>query len=420
VIPELIAIALAVAIGFALAARLDPDGPLLGESILLGFGACAGLLFLLSLLHVPWNRWWMIALGVVAAVSVVPRRRQAAALRRPPLILVIVAIPLLGYGLFATAAPLWEFDFLSDWGLKGRVFWIARGIDWQFLEQAAYHATTFSSSFAPSHPDYPPLVPLCFDFFALVRGAWNDQALGLINVAFAAALLLIVHRVARDETLSPLAAAAVTFAMVPLAAVPWIGIGEGPFVAYVTAGLLLMRRNVTAAAVMLGLAAFTKNEGLTLIVAAAIALAVAGRRRDVIRLWPAVVIAAPWLIARAMHRLPTDIVTAGVFGRIAERLANPAPLMQALQQASLGKHLLWIGLLLGIAIAARVLWAGERFVLIALALQLVFYVVAYLATPHDIAWQVRWSWARLVWHLMPALTAVVLTSLAKLAVPAER
>jgi hypothetical protein len=411
VIPELIAIALAVAIGFALAARVDPDGPLLGESILLGFGACAGLLFLLSLLHVPWNRWWIVALGVAAAVSVVLKRRQAAALRRAPPILVIAAIPLLGYALFATAAPLWEFDFLSDWGLKGRVFWIARGIDWQFLEQASYRAT---------HPDYPPLVPLCFDFFALVRGAWNDQALGLINVAFAAALLLIVHRVALEETLSPLAAAAVTFAMVPLAAVPWIGIGEGPFVAYTTAGLLLMRRNVTAAAVMLGLAAFTKNEGLTLIVAAAIALAVAGRKRDVIRLWPAIAIPAPWLIARALHHLPTDIVTAGVFGRIAERLADPAPLVQALQQASLGKHLLWIGLLLGIVIAARVLWVRERFVLIALALQLVFYVVAYLATPHDIAWHVRWSWDRLVWHLMPALTAVVLTSLAKLAVPAER
>ena len=410
-IPELIAIALAMAIGFALAARLDPDGPLLGESILLGFGACAGLLFLLSLLQVPWNRWWIVALGVAAAVSVVSRRRQAAALRRPPLILVIVAIPLLGYALFATAAPLWEFDFLSDWGLKGRVFWIARGIDWRFLEQANYRAT---------HPDYPPLVPLCFDFFALLRGAWNDQAFGLINVAFAAAVLLIVHRVAREETLSPLAAAAVTFAMVPLAAVPWIGIGEGPFVSYATAGLLLMRRSVTAAAVMLGLAAFTKNEGLTLIVAAAIALAVSGRRRDVIRLWPAIAIPAPWLIARALHGLRTDIGTAGVVGRIAERLANPAPLMQALQQASLGKHLLWIGLLLGIAIAARLLWVRERFVLIALALQLVFYVVAYLATPHDIAWHVRWSWDRLVWHLMPALTAVVLTSLAKLAVPAER
>ena len=410
-IPELIAIALAVAIGFALAARLDPDGPLLGESILLGFGACAGLLFLLSLLHLPWNRWWIVALGVAAAVSVVLMRRQAAALRRPPPILVIAAIPLLGYALFATAAPLWEFDFLSDWGLKGRVFWIARGIDWQFLEQATYRAT---------HPDYPPLVPLCFDFFALVRGAWNDQALGLINVAFAAALLLIVHRIALEETLSPLAAAAVTFAMVPMAAVPWIGIGEGPFVAYATAGLLLMRRNVTAAAVMLGLAAFTKNEGLTLIVAAAIALALAGRRRDVIQLWPAIAIPAPWLIARALHHLPTDIVTAGVLGRIAERLANPAPLVQALQQASLGKHLLWIGLLLGIVIAARVLWVRERFVLIALALQLVFYVVAYLATPHDIAWHVRWSWDRLVWHLVPALTAVVLTSLAKLAVPAER
>jgi len=71
VIPELIAIALATAIGFALAVRLDRDGPLLGESVLLGFGACAALLFVLSLLHIAWNRWWLIGLGVAAAVSLV-------------------------------------------------------------------------------------------------------------------------------------------------------------------------------------------------------------------------------------------------------------------------------------------------------------------------------------------------------------
>ena len=180
--------------------------------------------------------------------------------------------------LFTTAGPLWEFDFLSDWGLKARVFWIARGIDWHFLEQATYRAT---------HPDYPLLLPLSFDILALMRGAWNDQALGLLNVAFAAALLMIIHRVALDETSSPLGAAAVTLAMVPLAAVPWIGIGEGPFVAYATAGLLLMRRNATIAAVMLGLAASTKNEGLALIVAAAIALLICRRTKDIVRLWPA-------------------------------------------------------------------------------------------------------------------------------------
>jgi hypothetical protein len=33
---------------------------------------------------------------------------------------------------------------------------------------------------------------------------------------------------------------------------------------------------------------------------------------------------------------------------------------------------------------------------------------------------VRWSWDRLVWHLTPALAAVILTSLARVVVSAER
>jgi hypothetical protein len=322
-----------------------------------------------------------------------------------------MAIPLLGYALFATAGPLWEFDYLSDWGLKARVFWIARGIDWQFLEQATYRAT---------HPDYPLLLPLSFDVLALIRGGWNDQALGLLNVAFAAALLMIIYRVALDETSSAVAAALVTFAMFPLAAVPWIGIGEGPFVACATAGLLLMRRNVSIAAVMLGLAASTKNEGLTLIVAAAIALLVCRRAKDIIRLWPAAAIVAPWLIVRAMHRLPTDIAAGSVLSRIADHLAHPGPLIDALEQASVGKPLMWIGLLLGALLVGRALVRRESFVLLALAIQFIFYLGAYVATPHDIAWHVRWSWDRLVWHLTPALAAVILMSLARVAVPAER
>ena len=105
-IPELIAIALATAIGFALAVRLDRDGPLFGESVLLGFGACAALLFVLSLLHIAWNRWWLIGLGVLAAVAIVWRRPPPAADvargGRPYTLLLL--IPLLGYALFATAA----------------------------------------------------------------------------------------------------------------------------------------------------------------------------------------------------------------------------------------------------------------------------------------------------------------------------
>ena len=53
----------------------------------------------------------------------------------------------------------------------------------------------------------------------------------------------------------------------------------------------------------------------------------------------------------------------------------------------------------------------ERFVLVALLIQFGCYVAAYVASPFDIAWHVTWSWERLVAHLTPALTYVVLITL---------
>ena len=76
-----------------------------------------------------------------------------------------------GYALYATLAPLWEWDFWAIWGLKARVFLEAGGIDWHFLE---------SRWNAFAHPDYPLLVPLNFDFVALINGGWSDRWLGLL------------------------------------------------------------------------------------------------------------------------------------------------------------------------------------------------------------------------------------------------
>lgn len=391
-IPELIAIALAAAVGYALVRRL-------GEGLLIGIGVCAGLLMIL-----PWNRWAvLLACAACSAGGLLRRRTSEIGRHSFGLLDAATAVGLLGYARFATAAPLWEFDFLSDWGLKGKVFWIARRIDWSFLEQATYRAT---------HPDYPPLLPLAFDFLALIRGAWNDSALGLLNVAFAASLLLIVRRVAMEETEWPLAASFVALAVFPLAATPWIGLGEGPFIAYATAALLLIRRDMTLAAVMLGLAAATKNEGMALIVAVALALILTRRSRDVLRLWPAAAIAAPWLVLRSLHHLPTDIAEGNVLTRMMEHLRHPGALLTALRNAPPGKPLLWIGLLIGLALVWKRIAQRDAFVVIAVALQLAFYIAAYVATPHDIEWHVRWSWERLIAHLTPALATVVLMHLA--------
>jgi hypothetical protein len=410
-IPELFALAIALAAGIPLALSLrssasprDNVSLLTGEGLLLGIGTCAALTAVL-----PWSRWFVVpALLIVAAVAACRSNAgspgpAAASSRWAMLLYALAIIALIGYALYATIAPPPEFDYLTNWGFKAKAFFAVRSIDWQLLGRTIDRNV---------HPDYPLLLPLTYDFIAILRDGWRDTSLGVVHIAFAAALLLVAHGAALEETRSRLAAAFITAALIPFAATPWIGLAEGPFVAYGTAALLLIRRgNLAVGAILLGLAASTKNEGLTLIAAAAFGLLCARRARDVLRLWPAVVILLPWLIARSLHALPTDIATGGVMARVVDHLRDPMPLLAAIASVSLGKPLFWIALAIGIAIAARTLVTRERFVIVTLAVQFACYVGAYLATPFDLAWHVTWSWERLVAHLTPALTYVVLASL---------
>jgi hypothetical protein len=373
-----------------------------GEGLLIGIAICAATLAIL-----PWWRWIVIsAILLIAGMTFVRRAAEPAAVqpasrRRYDAILILLLLG--GYAIYATLAPPPEYDFLTNWGFKAKAFFEVRGIDWQLLGRGIDRNV---------HPDYPLLLPLTYDFIAVLRNGWNDAHLGIVNVAFAAALLLVIYECAADDTCSRVATAFIAIALIPFAATPWIGLAEGPFIAYGTAALLLIRRgDMTIGAILLGLAASTKNEGLTLIAAAVIGLLCAGRKRDVIRLWPAVLIPLPWLIARSLHRLPTDIVTAGVMERVVTHARHPAVLIGALSSVSLGKPLYWIALAIGIAIASRTLVTRERFVIIALLVQFACYLGAYLATPFDVMWHVTWSWERLVAHLTPALTYVVLVAL---------
>jgi hypothetical protein len=408
---EVVALLVVFAVGLAIAGRLDVEasGSLVaGEAILFGIGAAAAVLLALSIAHVPWSpAALLIGLLLVALICTPWKRPIAISIPRMPLaawpFIVLTIVLVAGYATFATMAPLWEFDFIGDWGLKARAFFTARGIDWNFLEHPFHHDI---------HPDYPPLLPLAFDLLAVMRGAWNDQASGLISVAFAIALLLVVHRVAREETESPIAAAFITAAMVPLACTPWIGLAEGPLVAYVTTAVLLLRwGRVTPAAVLLGLAASTKNEGLTFIVAVVIALAVTKRARKIPRLWPAVAIPLPWMLLRFAHHLSTDITEGNVASRVVQHLGDPLPLLTALARYPVGKPLFWIGVAVALIVLRHELFARERLALLVIAIQFAFYIGAYLASPHDLDWHLKWSWERLVSHLTPLLAFVLLVNL---------
>ena len=74
-------------------------------------------------------------------------------------------------------------------------------------------------------------------------------------------------------------------------------------------------------------------------------------------------------------------------------------MLQAMAAYSPGRVIFWIGLVVALAIGWRRVVGEERFLASVIALQLIAFIVAYVITPHDVSWHVRWSWERIVTQL---------------------
>ncbi len=415
--PVLIAILSLTVLGIPFVLAVDRDAPplrLLGLACLYGTGVIYFVLLALSVLHVRWNLISVTIAAIVVAVGArcAPRPVGAHSVRpRLHLVDLLTLLTSFAFASYATLAPLWEWDFWAIWGLKARVFLEVGGIDWRFL-------TSPWNTFA--HLDYPLLLPFAYDFVALLGGGWSDRWLGLLFVAWALAFLLVARELAARET-TPLVAALVAFALSSLAVSHYVGLAEGMLIAYLGAGVLFVRRAMLFdddvawrhGAILLGLAACTKNEGLAMIASTAIAIVVSDVRRwrRVVRLWPAAAIALPWLVLRALHDLPTDVIGGSVASRLVARLPEAGRIF-AMLDAGLYEGWFWDALLLGIVAAPFVVWRRERFVLLASLFQLGFYIGAYFVTPHDPAWHIRTSWPRLTAQIAAPLTYTVMIALA--------
>jgi hypothetical protein len=389
----------------------------IGVSFLYATGVIYFVELGLALLGVPWSVW---SVSIPALLIAIFAGRIAGATQRPrlqwprlTLVDALTVIAIVAYAVYATLAPVWEWDFWAIWGLKGRVFYEARSIDWRFLGSRW-------NDFA--HPDYPLLLPLNYAYAALLGGGWSDRWLGLITVAFAPAFLLIVRDLVARET-TPLIASTITFAATAFALSGFIGLAEAPLIAFAGAASLFLRRAVldddaaamTHGALLAGLAACTKNEGMALLVAIAAALALS-KVRLVWRFWPAVAVALPWVIVRALHRFPTDLVQGSFTARMLSRMSHLGA-VGAMLLRNLPLPWVWIAMLAALLVVPHAFRGRERFVLLAVVFQLAIDVVAYLSTPFSVAWQVETSWLRVAAQLAAPLLVVVMLMLARTFAP---
>src|SRR6266550_1619816 len=209
----LLAIAFMTLIGMPIALGVDRSarGPLLiGIAFLYASGWMFLALLAMSTLHIRWTMATITIAGLLSVLLLLIPRHSALGTRhsvRFHWLDLLTLITVAGFTIFATIWQLWEWDFWAIWGIKARVFWEIRGIDWTFLE-------TQWNAFA--HLDYPLLVPLNLDVATIFNGAWDDKWIGLMYVAWAVALLLIVRDLASREA-PPVTAAIITFVATTIA-----------------------------------------------------------------------------------------------------------------------------------------------------------------------------------------------------------
>lgn len=320
------------------------------------------------------------------------------------LLLVLGLAALAHVFLLAWRQPLGHGDYVAIWGLKARAIAHGGSVEGVFRVDPR-------GDF--SHPEYPPLWPLLLAGIAKIAGGYDERTLAFVAPFLASLASFLAFRATRADTPFRLLAAAAV-ALLPYFHAPLhLGYGE-PLLLVLALGALgeadrLESRGAFARFVgFLVLAAWTKQEGAVLGVAAALALLAAGRATLALRSGGAVLLLAvlPWQLAvRAnLGRSPHADFSLGSFA-----LAKLDAAGATLARLAVTPNVWWIaGAALVLALAPA---AGKRRggTLTALTLYVVGLFLAYGFTLWEVAWHVTNSWDRLA--LVPA--AVMLVVLAE-------
>lgn len=420
----LLSITLLTLAGWPIRRAIDPDAGgarAAGESFLFGSGSAALVLFLMAACGIAWSRVsLLIGLGILAATAAAVTSRPAAIARETAptpsgsrlwLLLDLATVVLVvAHVAFAALERPYEWDYFGIWGYKAHLFFETRSIPWPILRDAEY---------ARIQRGHPLFAPLLYSVGAIVKGDWQDRDLGLLITAFGVALILVVRGLVSEEHPSRFRRCLTTLAVAPGALSLWIGLAEGPLIAFGTSGILLIRRglrhdsdrSIAAGAVLLGCAAMTKNEGTGLILAAAAALLVSSRNgwKRVFWLWPAAAVLAPWIISGRLVQIQTDFLS-GDLAAWKERLLGAAAIIRELLATPVNDRFFWWAAVAAILMAWRRALTAERFLLVVLLVQFSFDVLQNFLVSWDPAPHIRYSWNRVLDQIGPltAFTAATL------------
>lgn len=422
-----------------------PPGLLVPTAWLVGCGAVALERLLLAQVGLTWN---IVTLGlpwpVLAVVGVWKLRqtrgneeasawwtRMTSGLRSKASWLDWLALALIvGWTvallLRTFAQPLSGWDAQVLWVFKGRAMFYEGTVSPAFLTDPSYGLAW--------HMDYPLLVPLTIahifawtgDQEAILKGWWS-----LLSGAGAAGIYFGLSGLAgRGARLGGALLLMTTQVMVFAGADGWAGFADLPLAIFFLYSAIFIYRwyvggeqtaDMGLAAAFLGMAGFTKNEGLLLAIAGLVVLlAVMAIKR---RLGKAQFATAavtfglfvlPWQIEKALLGLKNDLnpTVGGLLANWQERIG---PVMDRIlfNFRDIGVFgMIWpvafLACLFALALAPR-RWVAALPVLAMLLAQLGFVLVAFVTTTQDLTWHLTTAADRLIFQGAPlaALLAAV-------------
>jgi hypothetical protein len=410
---------------------------LLVQAAGLGLGISAATEAVLLMLGVPGGpRWWqaqiVLAVAAAAALAMYPWPHDQQARCRCPrgawlawvAMLALMATTIAGLVVTAKLFPHGRWDGWAIWTLRAAFIYQARE-QWR---------VAFDPLLYWSHLDYPLLLPL-----SIVRG-WrfvgSDTMLvpRVVGVSCAAMLMLATASLVWQRRGAGWALAALAGVMslgtflqessAQLADVPLA------LMALVSAALLADAvrssrtglRQWAALGVWLGLAAWTKNEGVSMAIAFTLAAVTATLRRPHVTLAGLLLGAAPWAALIAWQRLTlygdTDVLqrTRPLADLLLDAERHGTIIRQTLshlwtQGLAVGALLAMLGALL---LRGAVRPGRQRAAAATLGLALALHAAAaygvYLITPHPLAWHIGESVHRLVLQVWPVLLLLIALS----------
>ena len=403
--------------------------------LFLGLGAGLGLdslfYFIVLLLapgKIPFFIIQILVLIVLIVMVFLRERNQTWNLkfqssRCPPLL-----FPLFLAALLLTFASFVNFSIRRDQGAFDAWMIYNRAARFIFRDAAHWRATLSPDLYWGFHADYPLLVPL--------NVAWAWEAIGSESIRtpliqsglfLFGAIGLLFAALARIKSPAQGSLAAIILMSVS----GFIRSGSGqtadvPLAFYLLASNVLLYLAVrqddkillALSGLMLGLAGWTKNEGLLAVAIGVGVLLIFSIKQKSLKQFAYYLIglAFPVLVIACfkLFLAPPGDLFAGSLSDYFARMTDPSRYLLILKAVwneilsfggwpfSLLACLVVYGLLAGFKVSnesAR----GFRLLLTLAGLQLLGYVFVYLITPHDLAWQLATSFDRTIMQVFPSL-----------------